>query len=169
MNDAMNEATYVLQPPDIAAHEPHSDKKVAVSHGHSPLYVAGRRAWVKYRELGVTAASGGAMRAQVIRAEEGENKPTGWHVHRCDMQFLFGLKGAIHIAFSPDHVVTLGEGDAMMIPGGVIHAELGEPTGAEVLEVTIPAEIGTENVTSPWGDEPVDFETHRRTRVATAA
>ena len=153
----MTEATYLLDQPEIAAHEPFSDKKVSVSYGDRPNYVAGRRAWVKYRELGVTAASGGEMRAQVISAGEGDNKPTGWHLHRCDMQFLFGLKGAIHIAFSPDHIVTLGEGDAMMIPGGVIHMELGEPSGVEVLEVSIPAEMGTEAVESPWGDVEVVF------------
>ena len=154
----MTDATYLLDYPEIAAQEPFSDKKVAISFGDRPQYVTGRRAWVKYRELGVTAASGKAMRAQVIKAEEGENQPTGWHMHRCDMQFLFGLRGAIHIAFSPDHVVTLGPGDAMMIPGGVIHQELGQPTGAEVLEVTVPAEITTENVESPWGDVQIDYQ-----------
>ena len=153
----MTDPTYLLDFPEIAADQPFSDKKVAVSYGDRPQYVLGRRAWVSYRELGVTAATGGAMRAQVIRAGEGDNKPTGWHLHRCDMQFLFGLKGAIHIAFSPDHIVRLGEGDAMMIPGGVIHMELGEPDGAEVLEVTVPAEITTENVASPWGETDVRF------------
>ena len=153
----MPEPTYLLDRPEIAVHKPFSDKKVAFSHGDRPQYVAGRRAWVTYRELGVTAATGHAMRAQVIRAEEGGNQPTGWHVHHCDMQFLFGLKGAIHIAFSPDHIVRLGEGDALMIPGGVIHAELGELDGAEILEVTVPAEIGTENVESPWGDVEIRF------------
>ena len=159
----MNKATYLLDQPELAVDKPFSDKKVAVSFGNRPEYVTGRRAWVKYRELGVTAASGGAMRAQVIRADEGDNKPTGWHLHRCDMQFLFGLKGAIHIAFSPDHIVTLGEGDAMMIPGGVIHMELGEPTGVEVLEVTIPANIGTESVDSPWGDVEIKFKSRETT------
>lgn len=154
----MSTSTYLLDQPEIAVDRPFSDKKVVVSHGDQPEYVLGRRAWVKYRELGVTEGSGGAMRAQVISAGEGDNKPTGWHLHRCDMQFLFGLKGAIHIAFSPDHIVTLGEGDAMMIPGGVIHMELGEPTGVEVLEISIPADMGTENVESPWGDSAVAFE-----------
>lgn len=158
----MTEATYLLDVPEIAAHKPFSGKKVAISHGDRPQYVTGRRAWVKYRELGVTTATGSAMRAQVIIAEEGDDQPTGWHLHRCDMQFLFGLKGAIHIAFSPDHVITLGEGDAMMIPGGVIHQELGERSGAEILEVTVPAEITTENVESPWGDVQIKFEREAR-------
>ena len=157
----MTEPTYLLAKPDITTHGAYNGKNVAVSYGDAPQYVAGRRAWVKYRELGVTAASGGSMRAQVIVAEEGNNQPTGWHIHHCDMQFLFGIKGAIHIAFSPDHIVILGEGDAMLIPGGVIHMELGEPTGVEVLEVTIPAQIGTESVVPPWGDAEVQFKTGR--------
>lgn len=154
--------TFLLDSPDIAKDRPFSPKKVAVSHGADPDYVAGRRAWVRYRELGVTAATEGAMRAQVIIAAEGDNQPTGWHLHRCDMQFLFGIKGEIHIAFSPTHIVTLGAGDALMIPGGVIHMELGEPSGAEILEVTVPAEITTENVESPWGGVDVDFLKARR-------
>ena len=157
----MSEATHLLAKPEIATHGAYNGKAVAVSYGDAPLYVAGRRAWVKYRELGVTAASGGSMRAQVISAAEGDNRPTGWHIHHCDMQFLFGIKGAIHIAFSPDHIVVLGEGDAMMIPGGVIHMELGEPTGVEVLEVTVPAGIGTEAVVPPWGDVEVQFKPRR--------
>lgn len=153
----MSHGTYLLDQPDVAVDKPISGTKVAISMADDPVYFAGRRAWVKYRELGVTEASGGAMRAQVLRADHGENKPTGWHLHRCDMQFLFGLKGELHLAFSPDHRVTLGPGDAIMIPGGVIHMEMGDPTLVEVLEISIPGDMGTENVESPWGDVDIRF------------
>lgn len=137
---------------------PDGRKRVVASFAERPLYVPGRRSWVKYRELGVTQASNGAMRAQVIEAGQGENKPTGWHLHHCDMQFLYVMSGAIHIAFSPDHVVRLGPGDTIMIPGETMHMELGEPEGLSVLEISLPADMGTEACVPPWGDLEVVFD-----------
>ena len=138
------------------------NKRVVVSFGDNPTFVAGRRAWIKYRELGVSQASGGALRAQLIIAEPGENQPTGWHLHHCDMQFLYVLKGAIHIAFNPDDVIRLQAGDSVMIPGGTMHMELGQPEGAEVLELSVPADMGTEQCSPPWADVNIDMNMARR-------
>ena len=52
---------------------------VAVTSTKAPDYVEGRRNFFKYRDLGVTAASNGWMRAQVMSALTGMTKPTGWH------------------------------------------------------------------------------------------
>ena len=41
------------------------------------VYVKGRRDWMKYRELGVTEASGGKIRAQITSASQGLSEPTG--------------------------------------------------------------------------------------------
>ena len=142
-------------------------KSVVASFGENPQFVAGRRAWVKYRELGVTQATGGAMRAQVIHAGT-SNQATGWHLHRCDTQFLYVISGAIHIAFNPETIFRLQAGDSLMIPGGTVHYELGLPEGVEVLEISLPADMGTENVASPWGDADLDFS-KAGTRPATAA
>lgn len=154
----------VLTPPDVATEEGFSlaGRKVAISFADRPAFLPGRRSWVKYRELGVTEASGGAMRAQVLIAEAAENKPTGWHFHQCEMQFLFIQRGALHLAFGPDQVYRLEAGDSIMIPGGVIHTELGEAEGAELIEVTVPASIGTEMAVPPWGDVEVDFTRFRK-------
>ena len=40
----------------------------------TPIYVAGRREFLKYRELGVTEATNGRMRAQVTEAKQGLSK-----------------------------------------------------------------------------------------------
>ena len=163
MNDA-EEGIVVLERPGVAVDEPvwGDAQKVVVSFGRAPVYTPGRRSWVKYRELGVTDASERRMRAQVIGAETGDNKPTGWHLHRCEMQFLYVLSGAIHIAFSPDNVVRLGAGDSIMIPGGTMHMELGEPDGVQVLEVSVPADMGTEDCTPPWAGVEIDMRSGRR-------
>lgn len=162
----MSEGTFTLDPAEVATDGLAAPgKQVVISYGAKPDFVAGRRAWINYRELGVTEATGRGMRAQVIHAGT-SNEATGWHLHRCDMQFLFVIDGAINIAFSPDRIVRLGKGDSIMIPGGTIHMELGAPEGVEVLEVTIPADIGTEAVASPWGDAEVDFTKARRLEMA---
>ena len=67
--------------------------KVAYADKDNADYVAGRRAFFKYRDLGVTAGTNGFMRAQVTSAEQGMSKPTGWHVHKCQAQLVYMLSG----------------------------------------------------------------------------
>jgi len=157
----LTDGTYLLDRTRVAVDKPANDAKVAISFGDKPVFMSGRRAWINYRELGVTEATGGAMRAQVIHSDADETEPTGWHLHRCDLQFLYVIKGALYIAFSPTDVIRLGPGDSAMIPGGTIHQEMGEKESVEVIEVTLPADIGTENVESPWGDVEIDFSKAR--------
>ena len=45
--------------------------KLAISSGADAKYVDGRRAFFKYRDLGVTEGTGGRMRAQLTSAEGG--------------------------------------------------------------------------------------------------
>ena len=52
--------------------------KVAVTSAKTPDLVEGRRTFFKYRDLGVTAASNGWMRAQLMTAVTGMTQPTGW-------------------------------------------------------------------------------------------
>jgi len=160
-SENLSEGTYILDRTRVAVDKPANDAKVAVSKSDKPVFLAGRRSWVDYRELGVTEATAGAMRAQVIHVKPIEAQPTGWHLHRCDYQFIYVIKGAIFLAFSPDEVIRLGEGDSVMIPGGTIHYEMGENRYAEVFELTLPAEIETENVPNPWGDAEIDFSKAR--------
>jgi len=55
--------------------------KLAHATVDNATYVAGRRSFFKYRDLGVTDATGGKMRAQVTSATQGLGEPTGWHYH----------------------------------------------------------------------------------------
>ena len=67
--------------------------KLAVASAKSPQFVKGRRNFFKYRDLGVTKATEGWMRAQVTSALTGMTQPTGWHYHVCEGQFVYTLKG----------------------------------------------------------------------------
>ena len=67
--------------------------KVAIASAEDAKYVEGRRAFFKYRDLGVSDATNGRMRAQLTSAEGGASEPTGWHYHECEMQFVYILNG----------------------------------------------------------------------------
>ena len=71
--------------------------KLAISTSADAKFVEGRRAFFKYRDLGVKDASGGRMRAQLTSSEAGLSEPTGWHYHECEMQFVYILQGWVDV------------------------------------------------------------------------
>jgi quercetin dioxygenase-like cupin family protein len=119
--------------------------QVAVASKENANYVAGRRAFFKYRDLGVTGATNRRMRAQVTSAEQGMSQPTGWHVHKCEVQFVYMLSGWVDLEFA-DRKVRLQAGDSILIPGDTPHNETGTSDTFELLEVSLPADMGTEPV-----------------------
>jgi quercetin dioxygenase-like cupin family protein len=125
--------------------------KLAIARSDNPNFVAGRRAFFKYRDLGVTDATDGQMRAQVTSATQGMGKPTGWHYHVCDQQFVYMLKGWVDLEFEDGTKVRLMPGDSMMIPGGMRHNETGTADELEILELSVPAQMNTVVCDKPQG------------------
>ena len=105
--------------------------------------VPGRRRFFKYRDLGVTAASNGEMRAQVMTAIEGMTEPTGWHYHECDGQFVYAMKGWVDLEFETGETIHLAAGESLFIPGGMRHNEIATSEDLEIREVSMPADMGT--------------------------
>jgi mannose-6-phosphate isomerase-like protein (cupin superfamily) len=124
--------------------------EVVISSGKAPTYVQGRRSFFKYRDLGVTAGSHGRVRAQITSAEAGMSKPTGWHVHHCEGQFVYILKGWVDLEFS-DRKVRVEAGDSIYIPGETPHNETATSDSLEILEVSVPADMGTTPCEAPAG------------------
>lgn len=124
--------------------------EVAISSGKKPVYVQGRRSFFKYRDLGVTAGSHGRIRAQITSAESGMSKPTGWHVHHCEGQFVYILKGWVDLEFA-DRKVRVEAGDSIFIPGETPHNETATSDTLEILEVSVPADMGTTPCEAPAG------------------
>ena len=125
--------------------------KVAVSSAKAPEFTEGRRSFFKYRDLGVGAASDGWMRAQVMSAFCGMSRPTGWHYHVCEGQFGYTLKGWGELEFEDGTACRLEAGDSCFIPGGMPHNELRTSDDVEILEVCLPAEMGTVPCVPPGG------------------
>ena len=117
--------------------------KVAVTSAKNPDYVEGRRSFFQYRDLGVTKASDGWMRAQVMSAITGMTQPTGWHYHVCEGQFVYTLKGFVELEFEDGTNCRLEAGDSCFIPGGMKHNELRTSDDVEIIEVCLPANMGT--------------------------
>jgi quercetin dioxygenase-like cupin family protein len=122
---------------------------LAVSRGKDARYVPGRRAFFKYRELGVTEGTKGRMRAQVTSATAPMDRATGWHYHTCEMQFVYVLRGWVDLEFAGGRKEHLVAGDSVMIPGRAPHQEIATSDDFEIIEVSVPAEMGTEPCDKP--------------------
>ena len=118
--------------------------KLAISTAMEAHYVPGRRQFFQYRDLGVTQATGGRMRAQVTSAKSAMDRETGWHYHTCDMQFVYILRGWVDLEFAGGRKARFGPGDSVMIPGRLPHQETATSDDLELIEVSVPAEMGTE-------------------------
>ena len=134
---------------DAVSTEPR--QQLAIATTENPTYVAGRREFFKYRELGVTEASNGAMRAQITEAKQGLSEPTGWHYHVCDQQFIYMIKGWVDLEFEDGRKVRLKQGDSMMIPGGTRHNETATSEEMDILEISVPAKMSTVVCDPPAG------------------
>jgi mannose-6-phosphate isomerase-like protein (cupin superfamily) len=122
---------------------------VALSKQADANYVKGRRDWMTYRELGVTEASGGRIRAQVTSSSQSLSEPTGWHVHHCEGQFVYILDGWLDLEFAGGNVVRLATGDSLYIPGGTPHNEIQTADAFQLVEISVPADMGTEACDPP--------------------
>ena len=116
---------------------------VTISRLKTAPMVKGRRSWINYRELGLTAATGGRMRAQVMTNEPGQAQPNDWHYHGCDVQFLFMVKGWLELEIEGEGLVRLYAGDSILLPGGTVHHEVDTSDDFEMLEFSEPAELTT--------------------------
>ncbi len=114
-------------------------------------YVPGRREFFKYRDLGVTDATNGQMRAQVMSAITGMTEPTGWHYHVCEGQFVYALRGWVDLEFETGETIHMKAGESLFIPGGMRHNEIATSDDVEILEVSVPADMGTVPCDPPEG------------------
>ena len=124
--------------------------RMAYATEESAPAVAGRRSYMKYRDLGVTEASGGAMRAQVMSTTDSPSEPTGWHYHTCDGQFVYVLKGWVDLSFEDGSSIRLKANESLYLPGGWRHQETATSKELEILEVSVPADLGTVLCESPF-------------------
>lgn len=117
--------------------------KLAHATADTAPLVPGRREFFQYRDLLVADATQGLMRAQIMSASVGMTRPTGWHYHVCDAQFVYALKGWVDLEFEDGRKIRMKAGESLLIPGGMRHNETATSDDLEILEVSVPAQMGT--------------------------
>ena len=114
----------------------------------TPWVTDGLRDFFLYRDLGVAAATGGRVLAQLVKANEAPEKVTGWHRHQADFHIVLMLRGWAKFMYEDkDHLV--GPGDCVHQRPGITHYLFDYSPDMEYLEVVSPADFKTVDVEGP--------------------
>lgn len=106
----------------------------------------GLRAFFEYRDLGIAGATGGRFGAHVIRAVPGMESPGAWHRHDLDFQMVYVTKGWVVFEYEGAGEHVLRAGSCVLQPPGIRHRECRHSDDMELIEITSPADFGTEEV-----------------------
>lgn len=106
----------------------------------------GLRDFFVYRDLGIKSATKGQFGAHVIRAVRPCEAGTGRHRHALGFQMVYVLQGTCRFWYEGQGEVTLERGDCVYQPPGIVHELMACSGDCELLEITMPAEFGTETV-----------------------
>ena len=116
----------------------------AVSRAKDATFEGGLRDAFVYRDLNIKKVTGGSIGAHVIRATKPCEGVTGAHRHSLGFQMVYLLRGSCTMWFDGQGEIVLEPGDCVYQPPGILH-ELKSCSGdCEILEITMPAEFGTE-------------------------
>lgn len=121
-------------------------QRIAISHHREEDFKSdGLRAYAKYRDLGIAAASHGLAQAHVIRLQ-GPCDPaevSKLHFHDVDFQMVYVLKGWVKTYMDGQGETLMKEGSAWTQPPRIKHMILDYSDDVELLEVILPAEFRT--------------------------
>lgn len=121
-------------------------QRIAISqHREEDFKADGLRAYAKYRDLGIAAASHGLAQAHVIRLQ-GPCDPaevSKLHFHDVDFQMVYVLKGWVKTYMDGEGETLMKEGSAWTQPPKIKHMILDYSDDVELLEVILPAEFKT--------------------------
>lgn len=123
-------------------------KSFIASHAKDAMFERGLRSFYEYRDLGIKKATEGRVAAHVIRAAAGKEFSSQPHAHQTDFQLVYILKGWIEFEYEGQGVVRLEAGSCVHQPPNIRHRELGHSDDIEMLEIVLPADFTTEEVSS---------------------
>ena len=121
-------------------------QRVAISHHREEDFKAdGLRAYAKYRDLGIAAASHGLAQAHVIRLQGPCNpdEVSKLHFHDVEFQMVYVLKGWVKTYMEGEGETLMQQGSAWTQPPRIRHMILDYSDDVELLEVILPAEFKT--------------------------
>jgi quercetin dioxygenase-like cupin family protein len=124
---------------------PRRNHSFVASHLRNEDFAGGLRRYAKYRDLGMSEATGGMVQAHVIRfvlpcVPEEVSK---LHFHDVDFQMVYVLKGWIKTELDGQGAITMQTGSAWIQPPRIKHRVLDYSDDCEVLEIVLPADFKT--------------------------
>ena len=120
-------------------------QRFSVSHHDEAAFTGGLRAYAKYRDLGIAAATGGAAVAHVIHlVPPVTDEVRQRHLHHTDFQMVYVLKGWFKADFEGEGTHTMKTGSCWLQPPGIKHTVLDYSDDCELLEIVMPADFATE-------------------------
>lgn len=122
-------------------------RRFSVSHLDDAKFARrGLRSYFEYRDLGIRRATGGKVVAHVIRARPGSAPHGEWHLHDCEVQLVYVLKGWVRFEYEGVGEVLMKAGSCFYQPPRIRHRELAHSPDVEMLEVVAPASFKTSAV-----------------------
>jgi hypothetical protein len=126
-------------------------QRIAVSHYRDEDFKAdGLRAYAHYRDLGIAAASNGLAQAHVIRliGPCDPQEVSKLHFHDVDFQMVYVLKGWVKTYMEGQGETLMQQGSSWTQPPKIKHMILDYSDDVELLEVILPAEFKTVELTA---------------------
>ena len=123
-------------------------QRFTVSHlNEADFKQDGLRTYALYRDLGISAATGGLCQAHVIRMlSPCTDEVRKRHVHEAELQLIYVLQGWIKNEFEGEGVQMMSAGSCWLQPPGIKHTVLDYSADAELLEIIVPADFKTVDV-----------------------
>ena len=102
----------------------------------------GLRDFFLYKDLGIAAATGGQVLAQLVKANIAPKQGTGWHRHEANFHIVFMLKGWARFMYE-DKETLVAAGDCVHQRPGIKHYLFDYSEDMEYLEIVSPADFKT--------------------------
>lgn len=119
-----------------------------VSEGDTPYATGGLRDFFLYRDLGIAAATGGQVVAQLVKANMAPENGTGWHRHEANFHIVIMLKGWARFMYETE-VTLVKAGDCVHQRPGIVHFLFDYSPDMEYLEIVSPADFKTIEMPAP--------------------
>lgn len=120
-------------------------QKFVVSHVKESDFKTGLRSYAKYRDLGMTEATSGAVQAHVIRLL-GSCDPKVVaipHYHGVQFQMVYLLKGWMVGEYEGQGKIKMTAGSCWLQPNGIRHTVLDYSDDCEMVEIILPGNFDT--------------------------
>ena len=126
-------------------------QRIAISHYRDEDFKAdGLRRYAKYRDLGIGEATHGLAQAHAIRLVGPCNpaEVSKLHFHDIDFQMVYVLKGWVKTYMEGQGETLMKQGSSWTQPPRIKHMILDYSDDVELLEVILPAEFKTVELTT---------------------